>query len=134
MESQPPPKEPKGRRKRSGSENRKRTSPVPVRYLPEERAEVEAKAEAAGMSIGGFIRARTLMEPKTRARRAPTVEKLLLIRLKAELNRVGGHIYQLVRHMNFGGFPEAGEAHTALVDYFATSALIRAALERGGQR
>jgi hypothetical protein len=131
---EPPPYSPAERRKppRKGcrSEKRKRTAPVPVRYLPEERAEVLADAEAAGMSLGGYIRSRTLKQPKTRARREPSVAVIVLLSLKAELNRVGGHIYQLVRHMNFGGYPEAGEAHAALANYFAVSAVIQSALER----
>jgi hypothetical protein len=125
--------EPKPRRKRRRSEKRKRTAPFPVRYLPEERAELEAAAEAAGMSVGGFIRARTLAQPKTRARRAPSVAIVVLLGLKAELNRVGGHIYQIAKHLNFGGFTEAGEVHRALADYFSTSAVIRAAIEREGR-
>jgi hypothetical protein len=134
MENKPPPEQPRPRRKRSGSETRKRTAPVPVRFSPQERAELQAAAEAAGMSIGGFVRARTLAQPVTRARSAPPVEIVVLLSLKAELNRVGGHIYQCVRHMNFGGYPEAGEAHAALADYFATSEVIRAAIERGSRQ
>lgn len=130
----PPPKEPKPPRKRSGSETRKRTSPVPVRYLPEERAEVEAAANTAGMSLGGYIRSCTLKRARTRARRVPSVEFALLLALKAELNRVGGHIYQLVKHLNFGGYPEYGEASAALAEYRATSARIRSALDREDRR
>jgi hypothetical protein len=122
--------QPKPDRKRRRSEKRKRTAPVPVRYLPEERAEVRAAAEAAGMSLGGFIRSCTLRQPKTRARREPSVAVVVLLSVKAELNRVGGHIYQIAKHMNFGGFPEAGEVHAALGDYYRTSAAVRSAIDR----
>jgi hypothetical protein len=129
-----PPDRPKPCRKHSGSETRQRTTPVGVRLLPEERAELQAAANAAGLSIGGFIRVRTLMQPLTPARRLPPEDRAVLVGLKAELNRVGGHIYQIAKHLNFGGFPEAGEITAALADYYATSAVIRAAIERGGSR
>ncbi len=129
MEPEAPPQEPKGRRNRRGSEKRKRSlPPFPVRYLPEERAEVRAAAEAAGMTMGSYIRWRTLRQPKTRARRAATVDVIALAKTLAQVNRMGGNLHQLVRHVNFGGTLEAGEIRAALVGYEEMVAAIMSAL------
>ena len=45
------------KKKKSGSETRARKIILPVRLTPEEHAEIIAKAEAAGLSAGGFLRA-----------------------------------------------------------------------------
>ena len=45
------------KKKKSGSENRARKINQPVRLTAEEHAEIMAKAEAANLSVGGFLRA-----------------------------------------------------------------------------
>lgn len=136
MEQPPdsPPKEPKGRRKRSGSERRKRTTPFPLRLAPEERAAIEAAADEEGLSLGGYIRAHALpgaIAPTTRTRRRPSVDVLAIARLLGAVNKIGGNLHQLVRHLNFGGYPEAGEVRAALRGYEQVVAAIMAALGMG---
>ena len=130
----PAPQEPKGRRKpRRGTETRQRQRRLTYRITEGEYAQVVAAASAAGLTLASYARQRTVSAPTTPARRMPSEERVILLSLKAELNRVGGHIYQHVRHMNFGGYPEAGEAHAAYNDYLMTSAAIRLAVERVGR-
>src|ERR1700734_2597774 len=123
------PKEPKGRRKRSGSEKRKRTTPFPLRLGPEERAAIEAATDEEGLSLGGYIRARALpgaIAPTTRARRRPSVDLLAITRLLGAVNKMGGQLHQLVRHLNFQGSLEVGEVHAALRGYDQLVATIMA--------
>jgi hypothetical protein len=125
------PEEPRGRRKRSGSEKRKRSlPPFPLRLGPEERAAIEAAADEAGLSMGGYIRSAALTAPTTRARRRPSVDLLAITRLLGQVNKIGGNLHQLVRHLNFGGTLEAGEVRAALRGYDEVVAAIMTALGR----
>jgi hypothetical protein len=123
------PKEPKGRRKRSGSETRKRSlPPFPLRLGPDERAIIEAAADREGLSIGGYIRSRALATPTTRARRRPSVDVLALAKALAVVNRMGGVIHQLVKHLNYGAIPETEEVRAALRGYQDMVTAIMAAI------
>jgi len=129
MEHDSHPKEPKGRRKRSGSETRKRSlPPFPLRLGPDERATLEAAAEQEGLSIGGYIRSRALAVPTTRARRRASVDVLALAKALALVNKMGGNLHQLVRRLNFGGIPYPDEVRSALRGYEQMVAAIMAAL------
>jgi hypothetical protein len=104
-------------RHRRGSEQRRRASLVAFRASPEEKAELEASAQNAGLTLGSFIRARVLNVHHTSARRRPSVELETIARLHAEMNRVGGNIHQILKRVNFGETPLAHEFHEALDGY-----------------
>src|ERR1019366_3334939 len=132
MEQPPssPPPEPKGRRKRRGPGSRKRSMTFPVRMSVEERAAIEASAGREGLSLGGYIRSRALAMPTTRAHRRPPADILVLLRLQGDLNKVGGNIHQLLRHVNFGRLVESDEIRVAFAGYREVIAAIMVALHK----
>ena len=79
-------------KKRSGSEKRKRSPIIGFRATDGERAEIEAAAEVAGLTVGSYVRARSLAKPTTRAVRRPPVEIAQLAQLLGLLGTVGGTI------------------------------------------
>jgi hypothetical protein len=108
--------------KRSGSEKRQRGVPVSVRFLPDERATVEAKAREVGLSLAGFLRACGLGTAGPRARRSPPVNAEALGRATAVLNKVGSNLNQIARVLNAGG------SGVTAREYNATLADVRVAL------
>jgi hypothetical protein len=98
------------RQNRSGSEKRQRVSAVRVRLLPSERAVVEDKAAEAGMSMASYVRAAMLGDPGIRAKRAPTLNAVLLAQAVAALNKAGSNLNQIAHHLNAGH--AAGSAET----------------------
>jgi hypothetical protein len=95
--------QPRSAANRSGSERRKRTAPVSVRFLPDERMAVEEKAREVGLSLASFLRACGLGTPGPRARRSPPVNAEALARATAALNRVGSNLNQIAHVLNAGG-------------------------------
>jgi hypothetical protein len=102
----------------------------PVRMSVEERAAIEAHASREGLSLGGYMRSRALAMPTTRANRRPPVDILALVRLQGDLNKVGGNIHQLLRHVNFGRLVEGDEVRAAFQGYREVIAAIMAALHK----
>jgi hypothetical protein len=102
------------KKKRSGSENRQRDCIIKIRAKPEERAEMEANAAAAGLCLSSYVRSATTLRQRTRAvRRRPSPDMLRVAQLLAQTGRIGGNIYQLVRGMNLGDIPRVEEMYTA---------------------
>ncbi|MEQ1864542.1 MAG: hypothetical protein ABL996_07795 [Micropepsaceae bacterium] len=117
--------------RRRGSEQRKKYRRFTVRLSPEERAELEAAAEREGLTLGSYVRARTLAAPLTRSRRRPSIEVQAVTRLQGEMNRVGSNIHQLVRRLNFGETPLGDEVRDAFQGYREVIAEILHVLGRG---
>ena len=117
--------------KRSGSETRTRGGIIGVRVSVAERAELEAAADRAGLTLGSYIRERVLSAPQTRAVRRPPIEKKLLAQLLGQLGRVGGNIHQIVKHMNFGTGVMHDELRSALASFEEAAAAIMEAMGRG---
>ena len=118
-------------RKRSGSETRQRGPAVPVRFLPEERALVDEKASAVGLSLASFLRACALGTPGPRAKRRPPVEMEALARATAALNKAGSNLNQIARILNAGRAAGARESVEALNE---TRAAIARILEIVGRK
>lgn len=117
--------------KRSGSEKRQRGVPVSVRFLPDERVAVEAKARDAGLTLASFLRACGLGTPGPRARRMPTVNAEALGKATAALNKVGSNLNQIAHGLNAGGFSMTlQECFAALAEARAAAAAIREAVGR----
>src|ERR1700733_15574938 len=89
-------------KKRSGSEKRKRSPIIGFRATDGERAEIEAAAEVAGLTVGSYVRARSLANPTTRAVRRPPVEIAQLAQLLGLLGAVGG-VVQAIAPKHGGG-------------------------------
>jgi hypothetical protein len=103
--------------RRSGSEKRQRSAPVSVRFLPDERAAVEANARSVGLSVAGFLRAAALGTPGPRAQRVPSFDLRPLAVATAGLNRVGSNLNQIARVLNAGSATiTAGECRAVLDD------------------
>jgi Bacterial mobilisation protein (MobC) len=113
-------------RKRSGSEKRQRGPAVPVRFLPAERAAVDEKARAVGLSLAGFLRACALGTPGPRARRSVPVNAEALGRATAALNKVGSNLNQIAHRLNAAAAPvTTQECFAALAETRAAAAAIR---------
>jgi hypothetical protein len=116
-------------RARQGTETRQRQRRLTYRITEAEYAEVEAAASAAGLTLASYARARTVAAPTTGARRRASVDTLAMAKLLAMVSKTGANLYQLVRHLNFGGIAEDGEIRAILQEYRAMIFAIMAALE-----
>ena len=125
MDSQDPTAPPPGEKKK-----RRQPAPFPVRLHPDERAEIAAAAERAGLTLGTYIRSCVLAAPTTRACRRPSVELEAAAKLLGALNRIGGNLNQLARHANFGNVVLAHELGEIKADMRATVAFLMAATGR----
>ena len=94
-------------KRRSGSENRKRSTPVTRRYDDDELQELDQAASLAGLTRAGFQRTQSLLAPKTRSTRRPPIEKEALARLLGHLGKVGSNLNQVAHAANID---QAGEA------------------------
>lgn len=115
---------------RQGTEKRQLSFIVNFRVNEQERAELRAAAERAGLTLGSYVRERVLSAPKTRAVRRPPIEKVLLAQLLGQLGRVGGNIHQIVKHMNFGSGVMHDELRSALTSFEEAAAAIMDAMGR----
>src|SRR5271154_6459852 len=100
-------------KKRSGSETRKRAPIIGFRATDHERAQIEAAAQRAGLTVGSYVRSRALAKPTTRAVRRPPVETVQLARLLGMLGAVGGRI-QAIGQKHGGAKVIASEIQGAL--------------------
>jgi hypothetical protein len=80
-----------------------KTTFVRVRYDPDSRAHLDAKAAAAHMTLSDYIRHLTQGPGGPRPRRKPPVEVVQLARALAELNKWGSNVNQLARIANING-------------------------------
>jgi hypothetical protein len=67
-----------------------------------EQAKLEERASASGLSTGAYLRAAALGGAGVRARPRASVDRQLLARANADLNRVGNNINQIAHALNAG--------------------------------
>src|ERR1700685_2472938 len=79
----------------SGRETRKREPIIVFRATEEERARIQASAERAGLTVGSYVRSRSLKAPTTRAVRRPPVATAQLAQLLGLLGAAGGDLKRL---------------------------------------
>jgi hypothetical protein len=125
---------------------RQRQHVLPLRADDTERAELEARASASGLSLGAYLRACALGDAGPRARRRPSVEREQLARANAEINRVGSNLNQIARTLNIAALEDPGTElarqvrdldqpiAAALSELSVTLAAIRGALGYDRQR
>jgi hypothetical protein len=118
------------KKKKSGSETRARKINQPVRLTAEEHAEITAKAEAANLSVGGFLRACGLGQVTPGTKRRAPADKAILERVIAELRRVGNNINQIARAANMNEPTDSVSLNHALNEYMATLQQLREASGR----
>lgn len=96
----------------------RRPSPFPIRLTDEERAEAEARAERAGLSLGGYFKAAALDSepPRRRRSRHPSPDMVILSRLMAANGRIGNNVNQLAFHANCGSWPDRFAIEEAAAD------------------
>jgi len=90
-------------KKKNGGEKRKQGPIIAFRVTEEERAEIQAFAERAGLSVGSYIRSRALAKSTTRAVRRPPVETRQLAALLGMLGAVGGAVQTIINKHGGGG-------------------------------
>lgn len=124
----------------AGSEKRKRGTSIGVRMTPEERAEVDRRADAAGLSVAAYLRACALGDAGPRATRKPPVAKQEMVRILGQLGKIGSNLNQLARAVNMGADPNglADDIKAAVVAIIeihtdATRALGRGPMEKDSE-
>ena len=96
--------------------NNSRPSPFTVRLTGEERAELERRAERAGLSLGGYFKSAAFNTPPPPQSRRPPADRTELAKLLAAIGRIGNNINQLARVANAGSWPESKELGKACTD------------------
>ena len=89
-------------KRRSGSEERQRTRLAQIRLEPAEMDKLQELASASGLAVGAYLRACGLKSAGLRSQRRPPVDRELLARANADLNRVHNNINQIARALNIG--------------------------------
>jgi hypothetical protein len=114
-------------KKRSGSEKRKRVSPIHFRATPEERARIEAAADRAGLTLGSYVRSRCLKVSTTRAVRRPPVATAQLAQLLGILGAASADIQRIAQQDGNDSIQPA-TIEAALGDFREAAAAILKAL------
>ena len=73
---------------------------VSVRVLAQELDSLQERSQAAGLSLGAYLRSCALGDAGPRAKRAPSVNAVLLAQAMARLNKVGSNLNQIAHAMN----------------------------------
>lgn len=114
---------------RSGTETRRRNKRLLVRLDQKELTEIEAGAEAAGLTLASFARQKILSGPARKPSRRAPVDAALLAKALGELNRVGSNLNQIARALNSGDdHHHLSDLPAALAVYRGTVMLIMRAL------
>lgn len=86
----------------SGSEKRIRNLILPVRLSAEERAAIEAAAEAAKLTISSYVRQQLIGKQAPRAVTRKPADHRELVRLLGEIGKIGSNLNQLTKAHNQG--------------------------------
>jgi hypothetical protein len=89
----------------AGTETRQRSVLKPVRWTMDEFNTAAAKAEAAGLSFGAYIRASATGDTGPRAQRRTSTDAKLLRQVLGQLGRVGNNLNQIAHSLNAGENP-----------------------------
>jgi hypothetical protein len=134
----PPPNGANKPRSRRGSETRKRSELVQIRYTPEEHAQLDAAATAAELTLSAYIRHLTVGAPPPIKSRPPSLSIKLAAKHLAELGKCGSNLNQIARRLNadFAAYQEITgiDAHEAIEDTLIEARAFRdilAAILRG---
>ena len=95
--SQQPPKG-----KKPSSEKRERGLIIGVRVNPEEKSIIEDAAGIAGLSLASYIRGLVLEAPQTKKTRKPSLDRVALAQVLAQVGKIGSNLNQIARRLNQG--------------------------------
>lgn len=90
------------KKKASGSEKRARGCVIKLRAKKDERAEMQANAAAAGLSLSSFLRSLAMASPRTRPVRRPPPDAKLLAQAMGRLGIYASNAHQLLKLANRG--------------------------------
>lgn len=104
---------------RKKSQKRQRNHQVKTNLLDDEFNAVAEKADAAGLSMGAYLRAAMLGNPGPRAQRRLSGDAQLLRQVLGQLGRIGNNLNQIAYNLNAGENPhtQMPELAEALRDY-----------------
>ena len=114
----------------AGSNKRQRGRMLSIRLTDAEAEQLQAVANRAGLSLGGFARQALLDAPPPRASRRPPIERAELAQLLAHVGKLGSNINQLAKYGNQGRLVDDPALAAAAADVAALRAAIMAALGR----
>lgn len=114
----------------AGSNKRQRGRMLSIRLTDAEAEQLEAAANRAGLSLGGYARQTLLDAPPPRASRRPPIERAELARLLAHVGKLGSNINQLTKYGNMGRLVDDPALAAAAADIAELRAAIMAALGR----
>ena len=96
------------------SEKRQRSDQHRIRLTPAERLLLNARAEAAGMSVAAYVRHQALGEEGPRSVRRVPVDALAVRQLAGQLGSVGNNLNQLTRMAHMGDLDAPAELAAVL--------------------
>jgi len=99
---------------KSGSEKRQRGKSLHIRLTDAEYAELVSRADAVEITPASYARMMLLDTPPPRGSRKPSVDRVAVARVLAELGKIGSNINQIAAAFNRRNDPHASEAVTAL--------------------
>lgn len=117
--------------KRKRSERRQRGARINVRVTAEELEEIETRAQAAGLTAGGFLRACGLGGKTPRSLPRAPIDRVEMGKALAELNRVGNNLNQIARSLNRDERVPPQIIRTALEQYSHAYAVLVSAAQGG---
>jgi len=109
-----------------------KTRIVPIRFTPEQYAQLAEKANRAGMAIGAAARSILLGAAGPRAVKRPPVEKAQLARVLGAIGKLGSNVNQIARALNEGrDAPSLAELADMRAEIAAMRTAVMTALGRG---
>jgi hypothetical protein len=112
------------RQSRRGSETRKPSKLVHVRYPLDEFSRLESEAELAGLTLSAFVRAQTNGIKPTAASKRTSPERRLAAQYLAQLGKIGSNLNQFVRAVHLHQ-AESDEVTAALKEIGDLKALLQ---------
>jgi len=113
---------------RRGSETRRRNRRLLVRLDDRELAEIEAGAEAAGLTLASFARQKILSSPARKPSRRASVDAALLAQVLGQLQRVGSSLRRIADALKNDERHDLSDLSAALAVFRGTVVLIMRAL------
>ena len=117
-------KKQKSRKRRSGSETRKREPIIGFRASQEERANIQEAADRAGLTVSSYVRSRALRKPTTRAVRRPPVQIAQLAQLLGLIGAAGGDLQSIAKRLANAEIVTETEVKAALTEFREAAASI----------